>query len=250
MPNRPKVGENKVTKYSQPAICVAMSDEATPFLEGALHTGHEEAIGGASFRQITLSNGTSALLVTSGIGLVNAATAATIAVTQFDADVLISSGSAGGVGKQVGVGDIVIGNRALFAFADATAFGGYVLGQIPKMPKLYEADVDLTRAALSAAALSTAANTTSAAHTGLVISGDAFIWQGNYGKTVEHFPLALAADMETAAIAQVAYKFNKPWIAIRGISDLCGPAAADDFITHVDDAAERAAAVIDLLFTD
>jgi adenosylhomocysteine nucleosidase len=50
--------------------------------------------------------------------------------------------------------------------------------------------------------------------------------------------------METTALAQVAHVHGVPFLAVRGISDLCGPAGADDFLPPVAAAAERSAAVV------
>jgi adenosylhomocysteine nucleosidase len=81
-------------------------------------------------------------------------------------------------------------------------------------------------------------------HQGQIISGDAFIWERNYTDYVGKFPNALATDMETAAIGQVAYQFGVPWVSVRAISDLCGPSAAGDFKTHIDDAAAISAQTV------
>ena len=62
--------------------------------------------------------------------------------------------------------------------------------------------------------------------------------------TADLFDGVLATDMESSAIAQTARSFNAPFLAIRGISDLCGPASDADFLTHVDDAAERSTEVV------
>jgi len=231
---------------SLPAICVAMPEELAPFLGAAQRDGEERELGGARFIPV-LINQRPALLVANGIGLVNAAVAATLAVSQFGATCLISSGSAGGVGKNVQVGDIVVGTETLFSTADATAFGEYTLGQIPRMPARFQADP-----ALAAAATRRSSRVedpyrdhgTPNVHIGLTLSGDAFIWVKNYQDYVAKFPDALATDMETAAIAQVAHKFDIPWVSIRAISDLCGPQAAGDFNTHIDDAASLAAAAV------
>ena len=54
--------------------------------------------------------------------------------------------------------------------------------------------------------------------------------------------------METAAIAQVCFSFGVPYLAVRGVSDLCGPTAGEDFRLAVDDVAALAADVtLDLL---
>lgn len=256
-----------VTKPALPAICAAMPDEAALISAVAKPLGEPTKVGGATFQRIDIAN-TPALLVTSGIGLTNAAAAATIAVTQFGADLLISAGSAGGMGTDVKVGDIVIGTETKYTFADATAFGKYELGQVPQMPPSYLADPQLITAVAqrsqpaprSQATPSPHADSGSSAsipaspgnlttHQGLIISSDAFITANNFNSVADNFPTALAADMETAAIAQVAYLFGVPWLAVRGISDLCGPAAADDFVTHLDDAAALSAQAIVAMFS-
>ena len=60
----------------------------------------------------------------------------------------------------------------------------------------------------------------------------------------ELFDQVLATDMESSAIAQTCHVFGAPFLSIRGISDLCGPASDADFLTHVDDAAERSTEVV------
>ena len=58
--------------------------------------------------------------------------------------VLVSAGSAGGLGVGVRVGDVVVGSSYVLADADARAFG-YVLGQVPGMPASYPADARARR---------------------------------------------------------------------------------------------------------
>jgi len=257
-----------------PAILVAMPEELAPFLPafeeaaGRLETTKTKQLAGATFRKIEV-DGKPALLVTTGIGLVNAAAAATLAISEFGADLLISSGSAGGVGQDVRVGDVVVSAETCYSTADATAFTNYALGQIPQMPPRFIANAALLRArdSVTPAVASaqndggvvslpsveepvTAVSKPRELHQGLILSSDAFIWEKNYADYVGKFPDALATDMETAAIGQVAYKFGVPWVSVRGISDLCGPAGPDDFYTHLDGAANIAAEVVMQLVRD
>ena len=61
-------------------------------------------------------------------------------------------------------------------------------------------------------------------------------------------PGTLATDMESVAIAQTSYVHGREFVSVRAVSDLCGPVAHSDFLTHVDDAAQRSAdAVVALL---
>jgi adenosylhomocysteine nucleosidase len=108
------------------------------------------------------------------------------------------------------------------------------------MPVTYRGAPDLRAAAL-------ASGTERTVREGLMISGDQFVDAALVGPVREQFAGALATDMETTAIAQVAHVYGVPFLAVRGISDLCGPAGADDFLTHVDDAADRSADVVEAL---
>ncbi len=55
---------------------------------------------------------------------------------------------------------------------------------------------------------------------GLIITGDQFIDHQNFQEIPEEFQNAIAVDMESAAVAQVAFNFKVPFIIIRGISDV------------------------------
>ncbi|MEV7972813.1 5'-methylthioadenosine/S-adenosylhomocysteine nucleosidase [Cellulomonas sp. NPDC089187] len=222
-------------------IAVAMPDEAAPFLERADHIADPVTVGGAEHHEIELS-GQPVLLVRGGIGLANAASAASAALVLVAAAggqpaALISAGSAGGVQAGVHVGEVVVGTEHLYTGADARAFG-YALGQVPGMPAVYSGDPELRRAALAAEVGDLTLRT------GLMLSGDQFVDAALVAPVREQFPGGLSTDMETTALAQVAHVYGVPFLAVRGISDLCGPAGADDFRTHVDDAADRSAVVV------
>ena len=54
------------------------------------------------------------VVVVSGVGKVNAAACTQILIDKFNVDIVINVGVAGGVGKEVRPGDIVIGSALLF----------------------------------------------------------------------------------------------------------------------------------------
>ena len=83
------------------------------------------------------------VLVQSGIGKVNASIAATLLIEVFQVDAVINTGSAGGIGPGLSVGDLVLSEALAYNDADARAFG-YAFGQIPQMPEKYVADGELT----------------------------------------------------------------------------------------------------------
>jgi len=217
-------------------VVTAMGVEASPFLDRATAVGDEVEVAGARRRVLDLG-GPRVLLVTCGIGLVNAATAAALALHGSGARVVLSAGSAGGMGLDVRVGEVVVGATTVYGAADARVFG-YALGQVPGMPARFDADPAL----LAAAAGVDAGGLT--VRTGTILSSDVFVDAERVVGLREAFPDALACDMESTALAHTAHLAGVPFLSLRGISDLCGPIAGVDFDAHVDDAAERSATVV------
>lgn len=104
------------------------------------------------------------------------------------------------------------------------------------MPAVFDADAQAVEAMLAVKAEG------QRVLAGTMLSGDAFIDPSGVDRVRTAFPHALSTDMESAALAHVAHLYDVPFVSVRGISDLCGP--ADEFNQHVDDAADRSAAVV------
>nr|NLD40413.1 5'-methylthioadenosine/adenosylhomocysteine nucleosidase [Actinomycetales bacterium] len=213
----------------------AMEEEARPFLDGASRPVEVELPIGRAWHVDFAER--DVIVVLAGAGLVNAVIAATHAIDQFNPKYLVSAGSAGGLAQGIYIGDVVVGTSYAYSDADATAFG-YAPGQIPGMPEVYEANKDLVRTAMGAEVEEVRVRS------GKIVSGNSFV----DARTVDHvratFPGALAADMESAALAQLAHLHDLPFISVRAISDLCGPEASADFQFSLSEVAHRSAAVI------
>ncbi len=212
-------------------VVAAMDAEIAPFEQRADQLSQQRHVGMAR-SVIATMGGRKLLLIRSGIGGVNAAAATVLAVHAVRTPVVLSAGSAGGLASGVRVGDVVVGDEYAFGGADASAFG-YVPGQIPGMPATYPA----------APALLERAQNRPGVLVGAMISGDSFVDARTVDEYRRRFPRALTADMETTALAQVCYSFGIPFLSVRGVSDLCGPAAGDDFKLALDDVAALAADV-------
>jgi adenosylhomocysteine nucleosidase len=222
-------------------VVAAMEEEIAPFLSLATRVGDPYRVGGSEHRLIELS-GREVMLVRGGIGLVNAAGAATTAILAAEpSDVrplLISAGTAGGLGPEVAVGDIVVGTDHIHSEADVRVFD-YALGQVPGMPASYASD-ETAVSALAAADIPWGEGRLRI-HRGLMLSSDSFVTAERAQRLLGDWPQVYAAEMESVALAQTAYSHGVPFVSVRGISDLCGP---DEFNTHVDDAAARSAAAV------
>mgnify|MGYP004716237009 CR=1 FL=1 len=216
-------------------ILVAMDEEAAPFVALASEVSDPMTIGGAVHRGVVV-DGRTHVLVRTGIGMVNGAAAAAGAIGRYGDDVvLISAGSAGGLAAGVNVGDVIVGDSLVNVSADARAFG-YELGQVPGMPAAYEGDGELRKALLGAAG-------DLIVREGGIGSGERFVTADLAQELRADFPRLLAVDMESAAIAQVAHTHGVRFVSVRGVSDLCAPDGTE-FLTHVDDAAERSARLV------
>ncbi|WP_414049855.1 5'-methylthioadenosine/S-adenosylhomocysteine nucleosidase [Macrococcus animalis] len=168
--------------------------------------------------------GKEVVLMQSGIGKVNASICATLLIKEYSPDLIINTGSAGGLGSALSVGDIVISKNVLHHDVVATAFG-YELGQVPGMPSSYAADQDLIMIAKQAISQNDLT-----AHIGLIVSGDSFIGSSNQKQLIiKNFSEALAVEMEAAAVAQTCHQFDVPFIITRAISDLANGEANMSF---------------------
>ena len=183
--------------------------------------------------------GKNVVLALSGIGKVNAALS-TALVLQHRPDFVINTGSAGGLGSGLKVGDVVIGTQTAHHDVDVTAFG-YAIGHVPRMPARFESDPALCAAVEKAAA----AFEHAAVHRGLIVSGDQFVHSSeSVAEVRRHFPDAQAVEMEAAAIAQSCHRFGVPFVVVRAISDLADEEADTSFETFLKTASVHSAKMV------
>lgn len=179
-------------------------------------------------------------LCQSGIGKVNAAIATTLLKEHFAPDVVINTGSAGGIGGDLKVGDVVVGTHIMHHDVDVTAFG-YQHGQVPQLPAAFTCDETLVATAEKAACTFQAARVIH----GLIVSGDSFI---NNTVAIEQIharlPQPLAVEMEAAAIAQTCYQLDTPFVVIRAISDSAEDSASVSFEEFLEVAAKHSAQMV------
>ncbi|MDN6639401.1 MAG: 5'-methylthioadenosine/adenosylhomocysteine nucleosidase [Tetragenococcus sp.] len=180
------------------------------------------------------------IVVQSGIGKVLASLTASLLIQQYQVDFLINTGSAGGIGTGLSVGDVVIAEKLAYYDVDATGFG-YEYGQLPGgMPLYYEAGSQLVEQIAAAAEKSNLS-----IKKGLIVTGDSFIDdQTKISEILNHFPSALCCEMEGTAIAQTAQQFNVPAVVIRAMSDTADHAATQSFDEFIDQAGQRSAEMV------
>lgn len=224
-------------------ILVAMEEEMRRLMEViSEETVHE--IANQTFYDGVIY-GQPVTIVRSGIGKVNAAIATTLLIHTFDVDAVINTGSAGGIGEGLAIGDLVIATELAHHDADNRAFG-YTYGQIPQMDATFSTDQTLSqRIEKTAKPLDW--------HTqrGLIVSGDSFVaGTEQIEKIRQFFPEALVTEMEGAAVAQTCHQFDVPCAVIRAVSDTSDEEASVTFDEFVLLAGERSAELVLSLIED
>ncbi len=185
-------------------------------------------------------NGVPVVVAQCGIGKVNATIATTLVIEHFKPKALINTGSAGGIGDGLCIGDVVIGSSVAHHDVDVTAFG-YQIGQMAQMPVTYTSDRQL----LTIAKQNTHHFANAKVHQGQIVSGDQFIADSKRFATIKaHFPQAIAIEMEAAAIAQTCHRFDVPFVVVRAISDLADEAADVSFEEFIVTAGEQSAKMV------
>lgn len=169
--------------------------------------------------------GNKVVVVTCGIGKVNAAVCAQILADDFNVDKVINVGIAGGIGENVEPGDVVIADNLVQHDIDTSAFGDPI-GQIPRLDTFdFKCDAELINLAKSAAENLSG----NKSFTGRIVTGDQFIADTGKIRWLKDQFNALACEMEGGSIAHVCYLNNIPFVVIRSISDNANTGAHMDY---------------------
>lgn len=218
---------------------IGAMDEEVAVIKAWMTDVREQSIAGCDFF-IGHFEGKDVVLLKSGIGKVNAAVSTTLLLSEFNPEYVINIGSAGGFDPELQVGDVVISDQVVHHDVDVTAFG-YVMGQVPNMPATYPADVVLMNKAKKALQTVTQVQ----AKVGLIGTGDSFMNDPVRVEAVRAtFPDLVAVEMEAAAVAQVCFKFETPFVVVRSLSDIAGKESPKSFEEYLKVAAENSSLMI------
>ncbi|MDN3610926.1 5'-methylthioadenosine/S-adenosylhomocysteine nucleosidase [Vibrio ostreicida] len=204
-------------------IIGAMEQEVS-ILQASIQNGKTVNKAGCTFFSGQL-NGVEVVLLQSGIGKVAAAIGTTLLLQEYQPDIVINTGSAGGFDSTLNLGDVVISTEVRHHDADVTAFG-YEMGQMAQQPAAFVADATLMNTAEQA--LAQMDNTH--AVRGLICTGDTFVCSADRQALIrQHFPDVIAVEMEASAIAQTCHQFKVPFVIVRAISDVADKASPMSF---------------------
>lgn len=169
--------------------------------------------------------GKDVVTVVCGIGKVNSAICTQILASEYKVDRIINVGVAGGIGKDIYPGDIVVAENLVQHDMDTTAFGDK-MGQIPRLDTFdFKCNEEMVSIAKKACESIPELNS----FTGRIVSGDQFIANIEKIQWLDKEFGAISCEMEGASIAQVCYLNSIPFVVIRSISDNANNGAHMDY---------------------
>ena len=153
------------------------------------------------------------VLAQSGVGKVHAARTTQVMIDRFNIESIINIGSAGAINDKLNIGDVVIGKHIVQHDFDITAFNhkkGYIPEIGDNIPCTLKINIqeELNKEKKEYKVIS-----------GIIATGDIFCTETEMKNNIQKEFNADIIDMESGAIAQVAYMNDIKFGAIRGISD-------------------------------
>ena len=192
-------------------IIFAMQEELIE-LKNYFHINKEKKIYDLIFYEATLNN-QNIILTESGIGKTNAARTTQILIDYYKPKAIFNIGVAGGIAKNLEVGDIIISTSLVQHDFDITAFD-HPKGYIPNIGNTIPIDNNLLNTT------KTILDTNNISYKeGVIASGDIFCTKESMATKINTQFNALCVEMEGASIAQTAYLSKTPCLVIRSISD-------------------------------
>ncbi len=192
-------------------------------------------------------NGISVVVVKCGIGKVNATVATQAMIDHFDVDLIINTGVAGSLSKELNIYDIVVSSDLVQHDFDTTAAGDE-LGLITGFDSVaFNVDERITDIALE-----TGRNIFSdiKVFKGRIATGDQFISDKERKDSIVKKFGAVCTEMEGCAIAQACVLNNMPFLVIRSISDKADDTANVDYFEFVENAAKKSSLLVEGLVSE
>jgi adenosylhomocysteine nucleosidase len=249
-----------------PRIAVASAFEPEwTVLKSELREPTEHMINGRSFITGKLA-GRDVVLFLSGISMVNAAMNTQIALDRFSLSAIVFSGIAGGVDPTLNIGFAIPpwmekGDFAAYGMMFPRPIGVTREGGALENRFWFASDKSLLavarRVAGKVALAGCADEKTCLSHKPKIIvggngvSGQAFVDNAKFREYVSATFHATVLDMESAAVAHVAYANGVPFLAVRSLSDLAGGGSgANEVMTFFALASRNSAMVVEAILRE
>jgi adenosylhomocysteine nucleosidase len=234
-------------------ILGAMPEEINGIV--SLLKNKSEVVKGMRTYYIGRINDVEVVVVFSRWGKVASATTVTHLIIEFGITELIFTGVAGAISQDLNIGDIVIANSLVQHDLDArpimSRFEIPLLGKIELIPSKEKLDIAINRISelveneglihlLSTKEKELFSLENQKVVIGQIASGDQFFSSNlEKEKLLAILPNVLCVEMEGAAVAQVCFEYDIPYVIIRTISDVSNENSVVDFNEFVSQVASK-----------
>lgn len=213
-------------------IIGATSAETKPFIEKMIdNTVSQYSM--LDFYQGTLA-GLDTVVVSCGVGKVNAAITAQVMIDRFGVNIIINTGAGGGMDPSLKIMDVVIAQGCVYHDVEDGILthghpymGSEVLKSTSRLVELAQ-ELDIP------------------AHFGLMATGDVFIADEGRDEINRRYS-PLSVDMETAGIAHTCYVNHVGFISVRVITDTAEHSGVETCNFNFADASAKARDVVLML---
>lgn len=183
----------------------------------------EETISKINF-YIGKINGQDCVLAQCGVAKVNAAMCTQTMILMFKPEAIINTGVAGALNKEINIGDIVVSSSVVHHDANIIEDEGKESGMLFPRGTIQFSDESITKIdadkALADRLIEGCKNIDGVkVFYGTVASGEQFISSKVARIEIGEFFNAYCCEMEGAAIGQVCYRNDVPFVILRAISD-------------------------------
>jgi adenosylhomocysteine nucleosidase len=198
-------------------------------------------------------NGRHVVLAQTGMGKVNAAITTTLLLEHFEPHEVLFTGIAGGVDPSLSPGDIVIGSTVAHhdygtltpdSMLRRSTRNPFNMQENPVYFPSSSALVTLAQSVGQSVVFNKIGGRSPKIVTGVIVTGDVFVSSREATKLLHQKMNAEATEMEGAAVGQVCWQQQVPFLIIRSLSDTAGDKAADDVANFYKIAAENSAAMV------
>lgn len=160
------------------------------------------------------------LVFQGGVGKVNTSFILGQILALFDIDFIFNIGTCGSINPSLKHLDLLIATKTCFYDCDLTSFG-LELGQMDDLPLYFECKNNVEKITLLCDKYNI--------KNGLIVCGDSFISNKNIeSKSLSSFDNPLGCDMESAAVGQISFIKQIPFMIIRCVSDLASNPSNDE----------------------
>ncbi|MFC1936447.1 5'-methylthioadenosine/S-adenosylhomocysteine nucleosidase [Chloroflexota bacterium] len=214
---------------------ITVRNESGPLLK-MIDIPKETELMQARFFQGTLS-GKEIVLAEVGMGKVPTAAGSQYLIDVHNVEILISCGSSGALAPDLQIGDVVLSERIVpHDFGETTDEKFNYLGvfdnthsDLRHYYRQLTADPALLKTAQEAALSIEWPKNAPTIHLGCIASGDQIIASEKKKNWLAETLGAMAVEMESGAMAYVAFLNDIPWLAIRAVSDKADATIDFDF---------------------